>query len=49
MMDLKEKLQNALGYMHTYKTESSIQYAKICEKKLYFQVDIEENEDYSIG
>ena len=47
IMHLKEKIQNALGYMHTHKTESSIEYAKICEKNLYFQVDIEENEDYS--
>ena len=48
LVQLQEKLQLALKNMHFYKDNSSVQYAKICERNLYIQNSQEESEEYSI-
>ena len=47
MRQLQDNFQIALDYMHLQKTDNSIEYAKICERNLYLQVKIEDDEDYS--
>ena len=47
MRHLQDNFQIALDYMHLQKTDNSIEYAKICERNLYLQVKIEDDEDYS--
>jgi len=48
LVQLQEKFQLALKNMYFYKDNSSVQYAKICERNLYIQNSQEESEEYSI-
>ena len=45
-----KQLQNALVYainnMHVHATDSSVEYAKICERNLYLQISLEEKAQY---